>query len=33
LEDARNFIATRLPDEAREFIVPKLDEMVDQADR
>jgi predicted transcriptional regulator len=33
LEDARNFMATRLPDEAREFIVPKLDRLGDQADR
>jgi hypothetical protein len=32
LEDARTLLATRLPDEARELIVPKLDEMVDQAD-
>ncbi len=33
LEDARTFMATRLPEEAREFIVPKFDELVDQADR
>jgi hypothetical protein len=33
LEDARSLMATRLPEEAREFIVPKLDEMVHQADR
>jgi hypothetical protein len=33
LEDARSFMATRLPEETREFIVPKFDEMVDQADR
>jgi hypothetical protein len=33
LEVARNFMATRLPEEAREFIVPKLDVMVDQAGR
>ena len=33
LEDARSFMATRLPDGAREFIMPKLDEMVDQSDR
>ena len=33
LKDARNLMATRLPEEAREFIVPKLDELVDQADR
>jgi hypothetical protein len=33
LEDARNLMATRLPEEARDFIVPKLDEMLDRADR
>jgi hypothetical protein len=33
LEDARTLLATRLPDEAREFIVPKLEEMVSRADR
>jgi hypothetical protein len=33
LEDARTFLATQLPEEARELIVPKLDEMVDQAGR
>ena len=29
LRDARSFMATRLPDEARELILPKLDEMMD----
>ena len=33
LEDARNLRATRLPEEARDFIAPKLDEMLDRADR
>jgi hypothetical protein len=33
LKDARNFMVTGLPEEARELIVPKLDEMADQADR
>jgi hypothetical protein len=33
LKNVRSFMATRLPEEAREFIVPKLDMMVDQADR
>jgi len=32
LEDARNLIASRLPEEGRDFILPKLDEMLDQAD-
>jgi hypothetical protein len=30
LKDARSFMATRLPNDAREFIVPKLDEMLDR---
>jgi hypothetical protein len=28
LKDVRSFMATRLPEEAREFILPRLDEMV-----
>lgn len=33
LKDARSFMRTRLPAEARDFILPRLDEMADPADR
>jgi hypothetical protein len=33
LEAARTFLQTQLPDEAREFIVPRLDGMVEQANQ